>query len=77
MRGEKLVGILVRSEAPIPGHPASPTFIYVSRGEGSLQADAAYPLRPQTLLEIPPGLGFTLRAKPGAPLAVIAFRPET
>lgn len=77
MGGDRLVAVLVRTEATIPAHPVSPTLLYVSHGEGSAEAAGSHPIRPGTLVEVPPGQAVTLRAKPGAPLAVVAFRPET
>jgi len=77
MRRDKLASVLVSSEATIPAHPVSPTLLYVIQGSGVLQTDTEYPIRPKMLIEIPPGAGIVIRAKPGTPLAIIAFRPET
>lgn len=77
MRGDKLVEVLVRDELSIPAHPVSPTLFYVLRGEGALLLDKEYPARERLLVEVPAGLPIKVRAKPGAPLVMLAFRPET
>lgn len=76
MQREKMVAVLVRDDAIIPAHPTSPTLIYVTNGEGDLLLDREYPLRQQLLINVPPHTSFRVRAKQGAPLVLIAFRPE-
>lgn len=76
MRRGKLASVLVRTEATIPAHPTSATLLYVSRGEGALLLGAEHPIRQQLFIEIPPNTLIRTRAKPGAPLVMIAFRPE-
>jgi hypothetical protein len=74
--GEKVASLLVKETGTIPGHPRSPTFLYVVRGRGRLMLDAGYRLDPMTLLGIPPGVSLTVTADPGFPLVLVAFRPE-
>lgn len=76
MRRERMVIILVRSDAIIPAHPTSPTLLYVTTGKGILLVGDAYPLRQQLLVNVPPNRGIKVRAEPGTPLVMIAFRPE-
>lgn len=77
MQRERLISVLVKVEADLSPHPASPTLLYVTRGAGVLVLDAGrYPIHEKILVEVPARQLIKFVAKPGSPLAVIAFRPE-
>ena len=75
MMDEKMSSLLVKEETGFDAD-ASPTLIYVTRGEGVLLADREYPIRRQQLALVIADTEVRIRAAPHAPMAMIVFRPE-
>lgn len=70
----QLSSLLVRDRAVFdPG--AGPVMAFVTRGEGTLHANGAYPIRSGRLVSIPPHTPVEIEAGESSPLAILVFKP--